>query len=157
MKNENDQVYAYSCNNTNIENFEGGAAVLGQPYTCLGDDDNSGLSQHGIFNEIYLTRKSANPLPFDVDKTDTTLGVYGKDWMYVLTGPNIPKFTYVVSYDRRNHSGWKNHEIVSVSTNVKGVDPGYIATGPVTVTKLAGPMMAYEANAIYEAAYPAGK
>jgi hypothetical protein len=141
MLNNNNQLVAYKCggNSRTIENFQSGVVVLGKKYVCPGNRDNRELANHGIKDEIYLERDKANPVPFDVDKTDTTLGTYGKDWMYLLTGPGIPKFSYVVNYNRTGKAGWSNDDIVQVSNNPSGVDPGWL--GVINVFKVGGPFV----------------
>lgn len=151
MMNNTNKVIAYKCGGSrNVENFEQ-PIILGKKYVCPGNRDNSELSNHGIKDEIYLDRKSANPTPFDVDQSDTTLGTYGKDWLYLMTGPGIPKYTYLIRYNREAKAGWSNDDIVQIVNNPAGLEPAGL--GVINIFKVGGPFVTQMSNDIMTNSY----
>jgi hypothetical protein len=141
MKNQNNQTIAYNCssNYRTVENFEANTNfIVGARYPVNGSQgqnnslvDNAGGNPAAYTNLFAISRPSPPNPPFSDSKfsfanselsitgnVTGNFGVYGKDWLYIVTGPNIPKNTYVTnvktSVDQR--SGNAPTYIVTVNT-----------------------------------------
>jgi len=129
MKNQNNQTIAYKCSSNlqNVENFEsigGGsvAVVVGQRYPIAGNPKgNENLNNMPLpenYNNVFQVNQglapfrvsavsSENKIDFwnlQFGATAEGLGKYGEDWIYVVTGPMIPKNTYIITIRQGNVS-----------------------------------------------------
>jgi hypothetical protein len=113
IRNQNNQTIAYNCssNSRTIENFEAPVIInLGQRYSINGmQQQNNSLVDNAsgnpaAYTNLFAVSRKSNPLvdpkinyaDFDISKNPVgNFGAYGKEWLYLVTGKDIPKNTYV--------------------------------------------------------------
>jgi hypothetical protein len=119
MKNQNNQTIAYKCSSNlqNVENFENiGGTVMGQRYpingNSKGNETLNNLTNADSYNNVFQVNQDLPPFKDSSNKIDffnlkigataEGLGKYGEDWIYVVTGPMIPKNTWIISLTKNN-------------------------------------------------------